>query len=166
MKLDHFSDDVQAIFIEAQAIMDEFGGHLGLEHVLLAMIREQEWLTMVVCQILALDPHSIARCLEHALRQQSPDVGAIRNGNQVYITPLLFRMLHKLDKQARSSTNTQRIESERLLPEIITQARGNLALLLHEYGITQAGVQNLLTTNQKTPKITLVSATRKGASPK
>ncbi len=104
------------------------------EHLLAALLEDQEGLARSVVQLCGADPAELARRVDRELAKVPQVTGAGADANQVYMTQRLGRVLARGEQEARK-LNDDYLSVEHLLIAMLDET-GAAARLLREAGVT------------------------------
>lgn len=144
MRLERFTEKAQEAFQEAQQIMHEqHHTQLDVEHIFLAMLRQEDGLTGRALERLGIDPDMVAQRVERELEKSPKVYGQYGYGNQVYITPRTQRLIKRAEEEA-GRLNDQYAGTEHLLIAISGEREGASSRILHSFGVDQERIYQVL----------------------
>ncbi len=115
---------------------------LDTEHLLLAMLEQNDGLAVQVLQALNVDTRALSHAAEEALAR-APKVQYADQGAQVYITPRIKRVFD-LAKEEAQRLHDSYIGVEHLLLGLITEGDGGAARLLKQQNVDEEKVYKAL----------------------
>jgi ATP-dependent Clp protease ATP-binding subunit ClpC len=102
MKLERFTEKAQEAFQEAQSIMSAMHHtQLDVEHIFLALLRQNDGLAGKALQKLGVDADVVAQRVEYELEKSPKVYGQNIYGNQVYITPRTQRLVKRAEEESQ-----------------------------------------------------------------
>ena len=140
---DKFTERARGLVELAQEILQRYQHtQLDTEHLLLAMLEQNEGLALQVLQNLGTDTRALTRAVEDALAR-SPKVQYQDSSAQIYITPRIKRVFD-LAKEEAQRLNDSYIGVEHLLLGLIKETDGGAARILKQYNIDEEKVYKAL----------------------
>ncbi|WP_026369105.1 ATP-dependent Clp protease ATP-binding subunit [Kallotenue papyrolyticum] len=137
MRYDEYTEKAQEAFQDAQEIMTEMRHtQLDVEHIFLAMLRQNKGLTQRALEKLGVDPQEVARHVKNEL-DRAPKAYGHQYGYttaQAYLTPRTTRMLQRAKKEAERLQD-KFVGTEHLLIAIASEREGLSARILAAYGV-------------------------------
>ncbi len=115
---------------------------LDTEHLLLAMLEQNDGLAVQVLQALNVDTRALSHAAEEALAR-APKVQYADQGAQIYITPRIKRVFD-LAKEEAQRLHDSYIGVEHLLLGLITEGDGGAARLLKQQNVDEEKVYKAL----------------------
>ncbi len=141
MKQDRFTEQAQeAIQTSQQMAMQYKHSQWDVEHILLALLIQQQGLVGEILKELKVNIETIRNKVEETL-DNTPKVAYQRG--QIYATPRIAQVMQKADEEAQRLQDDF-ISTEHLLIAIIGDTKGEAANILHNGGITQEKVYDAL----------------------
>ncbi|HUV03722.1 MAG TPA: ATP-dependent chaperone ClpB [Armatimonadota bacterium] len=140
MRLDKFTIKAQEAVMEAQNIADENGHQeIGAEHLLLALLRQEEGVVTPVLQKVGVNPRSVQAQVE-AVLERMPKVHGVTG--QLYMSAVFKTVLDKAWDEA------QRLKDEYVSTEhlvlAISESQGEAGSILRNLGATKDKVHKAL----------------------
>lgn len=140
MRLDKFTLKAQEALQEAQSIADENGHQeIGAEHLLLALIKQEEGIVTPVLQKIGVNPNAIRLQVEGVL-DRMPKVGGV-TGTQ-YISPVLKSVLDKAWDEAQRMKD-EYVSTEHMLVAL-SESQGEAGNILRRFGATKDNIYKAL----------------------
>jgi ATP-dependent Clp protease ATP-binding subunit ClpC len=141
MKQERFTEQAQeAIQTSQQMAMQYKHSQWDVEHILLALLIQQQGLVGEILKELKVNVESVRNKVEEAL-ERTPKV-AYQTG-QIYATPRIAQVMQKADEEAQRLKDDF-ISTEHLLIAIISDTKGEASGILQSAGITQEKVYDAL----------------------
>jgi len=138
-----FTERARELVQKAQDILVRYQHtQLDTEHLLLAMLEQNDGLTIQVLQNLAVDTRSLGHSVEEALAR-APKVQYADSGAQIYITPRIKRVFDLAKDEAQRLQDSY-IGVEHLLLGLVKEGDGGAARILKQYGIDEEKVYKAL----------------------
>jgi len=138
---DRFTEQAQeAIQTSQQMAMQYKHSQWDVEHILLALLIQQQGLVGEILKELKVNIEAIRNKVEEGL-EGTPKV-AYQTG-QIYATPRIAHLMQKADEEAQRLKDDF-ISTEHLLIAIVGDTKGEAANILHNGGITQEKVYDAL----------------------
>ena len=134
LKPERFTEQAQEVISDSQRLVLEYEQQQwDVEHVFLALLKQESGLTSEVFKSLGVDTALVASRVETAL-SASPKVP--QGTNQVYATPRLARLLDNAESEAKRLKD-EFVGSEHLLIAVAMEREGDSARILSDFGIDQ-----------------------------
>ena len=131
---DRFTEQAQEVLADSQRLVQEYQhSQWDVEHVFLALLRQERGLTEDVLKHLGVETALIRSRLETAL-SNSPRVA--QPTAQVYATPRVARMLENSEAESKRMQD-EFIGSEHLLIAVTMERDGEAARILKDFGVDQ-----------------------------
>ncbi len=141
LKPDRFTEQAQEVIADSQRLTQEFQhSQWDVEHVFLALMRQQGGLTEEIFNRLGVDTTLLVSRLESALAN-SPHVA--QPTTQVYATPRVARLLDNAESESKRFKD-EFIGSEHLLIAVTMEREGDAPKVLKDFGIDQERVYRAL----------------------
>ncbi len=141
LRPERFTEQAQEVISDSQRLVLEFERQQwDVEHVFLALLKQESGLTGEVFKSLGVDTALVASRVETAL-SNSPKVQ--QQTNQVYATPRIARLLDNAESEAKRLKD-EFVGSEHLLIAITMEREGDSARILNDFGIDQERVYRAL----------------------
>ncbi len=141
MRQERFTEQAQeALQASQQMAMQYKHSQWDVEHILLALLIQQQGLVGEVLKELKVDGEALRNRVEEVL-ENTPKV-AYQTG-QIYATPRISQLMQKADEEARRLKDDF-ISTEHLLIAMASDTIGDAADILHKAGIDQEKVYNAL----------------------
>ena len=141
MKQERFTELTQEALAASQELVSQYQhGQWDVEHILLALLQQEKGLVGDILKELNVDTEAVRQQVETTL-QKSPRV-TFETG-QIYATPRIAQMLKKADDEA-NRLKDEFISTEHLLIAIISEEKGEAAVILKHFGIDQEKVYSAL----------------------
>ena len=140
-----FTEKARELVQTAQEILARYKHtQLDTEHLLLAMLEQNDGLAVQVLQNLAVDTRTLTRATEDALAR-APKVQYADQGAQIYITPRIKKVFD-LAKDEAGRLQDSYIGVEHLLLGLLAETDGSAARLLKTQGVDEEKVYRALQT--------------------
>ena len=137
MKLERFTEKAQEAFQEAQSIMSAMHHtQLDVEHIFLALLRQNDGLAGKALQKLGVDADVVAQRVEYELEKSPKVYGQNIYGNQVYITPRTQRLVKRAEEESQRLSDAF-TGVEHILVAILNERDGASQRILNSFSITQ-----------------------------
>ena len=131
-----FTERARALVQSAQDILVRYQHtQLDTEHLLLAMLEQNEGLAVQVLQRLNVDTRALAHATEEALAR-APKVQYADQGAQIYITPRIKRVFDLAKEEAQRLQDSY-IGVEHLLLGLVKEGDGGAARLLKQQNVDE-----------------------------
>jgi ATP-dependent Clp protease ATP-binding subunit ClpC len=141
MRQDKFTEQAQEALALSQEIVRQYHhSQWDVEHILLALLRQERGLVGEILRELGVDTEAIRRQVEKAL-EKSPRV--TYEAEQIYATPRVAQLITKAGEEA-SRLKDEFIGTEHLLVAMASEEKGEAAGILHRLGIDQEKVYRAL----------------------
>jgi ATP-dependent Clp protease ATP-binding subunit ClpC len=148
-----FTERARSLVQQAQDVLKRYKHtQLDTEHLLLAMLEQNDGLAVQVVRQLGAEPRDMIRSTENALgrvpRVQYEDPSA-----QIYITPRLKRVFDLASEEAQRLQDTH-VGVEHLLLGLIKENDGGAARILVQYGVDEEKTYKALHSIRGTTRVT------------
>ena len=148
-----FTERARELVQSAQDILVRYQHtQLDTEHLLLAMLEQNEGLAVQVLQRLNVDTRTLAHSVEEALAR-APKVQYADQGAQIYITPRIKRVFDLAKEEAQRLQDSY-IGVEHLLLGLVNEGDGGAARLLKQQNIDQEKVYKALQAIRGSSRVT------------
>jgi len=142
MRFDKFTQKAQEALANAQEILDEYNHQeLDVEHVFLALLRQEDGLVPKILQRLDIMPDAIRRRLQGSLEVRPKVYGDATA--QIYITPRMKKLLALARSEAQRMKD-EYVGSEHILLAISEEREGETSNILREFGLTKERIYQAL----------------------
>ncbi len=142
MRFDKMTLKVQEALQESQTLANKYGHQtIEVEHLLLALVRQQEGIVGAILRKLGADPGNVATTLEKSLGKLPRVEGA--GAGQPYLGPRVNRVIDQAMTEA-ARLKDEYISAEHLLIAMAEEKTGEAARLLHGAGITRDSIFKIL----------------------
>ena len=140
MRLDKFTIKAQEAVMEAQNVADEHGHQeIGVEHLLLALLKQEEGVVTPVLQKIGVDPKAVQSQVETVLNKM-PKISGV-TGTQ-YVSPVLKQVMDK------AWDETQRMKDEYVSTEhllvAISETQSEAGSILRSAGANKDNIYQAL----------------------
>ena len=137
MRFDRFTERAQEAAQRAVSLLTEYGhSQVDVEHLLLALLNQEEGTVPVLLTEMGADPVPIAAQLDNMLRKSSrPGIYGARGGQQVFITPRVKRVLD-LARTEANSLKDEYISTEHIFLAMLHERNAPVGRLLQGLNIT------------------------------
>ena len=150
---DKFTERARQLVELAQEILRRYKHtQLDTEHLLLAMLEQNDGLTLQVLQQLGVDVRALTRAVEDGLAR-APKVQYSDDSAQIYITPRIKRVFDLAKEEAQRLQDSY-IGVEHLLLGLIKETDGGAARTLKQYGIDEEKVYKALQSIRGNARVT------------
>jgi ATP-dependent Clp protease ATP-binding subunit ClpB len=152
MKLDKLTVKAQEALQESQAIAEQ-NGHQAIEpeHMLLALLRHREGITIPILQKLGVNPQVLEGHVADVVRRMPKVYG---EAGEVYASPALSRVLKRALAEAQQLKD-EYLSTEHLLIALAEGERASeAARLLREFGVTRDTIYKVLVDIRGTQRVT------------
>jgi len=141
MRQEKFTEQAQEALAISQEIVKQFRhSQWDVEHILLALLRQEGGLVGDILNDLGVDAGVVRRQVEAAL-EETPKIAY--EAEQIYATPRVAQLISRAGEEAKRLKD-EFIGTEHLLVAITTEAKGKAAAILHDLGIDQEKVYRSL----------------------
>ena len=140
MRFDRFTERAQEAAQRAAEIIQRYGhNQIDTEHILLALIEQQEGMVTQILDILAVDRNMIINKLDEILKS-SPKASIFGGGaGQIFITPRVKRIMELANDEA-TKIKDEFISTEHIFLAILGERNTPASRLLQESGIDRKRV--------------------------
>lgn len=140
MRFDRFTERAQEAAQKAAEIIQRYGhNQIDTEHILLALIEQQQGVVGQLLEVMSVDANLIKDRLDQMLRE-SPKASIFGGGTgQVFITPRVKRIIEVANQEA-ANLNDEFISTEHLFLAIVEEKDTPSSRLLKENGVTKERV--------------------------
>ena len=154
MRFDRFTDRSQEAAQKAAEIIQRYGhNQIDTEHILLALIEQQDGVVGQLLEIMSVDPMMLRDKLDQMLRT-SPKASIYGGGaGQIFITPRVKRIIEVANQEA-TALNDDFISTEHLFLAIVEEKDTPSSRLLKENGITKERVLDAINQLRGGQKVT------------
>jgi len=137
MKQERFTEQAQEAISASQQLAMQFKhSQWDVEHILLALLLQQQGLVGDILKEVGVDAEAIRNRVEEVL-EKTPKV-AYETG-QIYATPRIAQLMNRADGEAKRLKD-EFISTEHLLIAMVTDDKGEAASILHSFGVNQEKV--------------------------
>ena len=141
MKQERFTEQAQEALAASQQILMQYRHtQWDVEHVLLALLQQEQGLVRSIVAELGVDVEVVGQQVEGVL-QAAP--GVAQQGAQIYPTPRINALLMAADAESRRLRD-EYIGTEHLFVAIVGEEKGDAAQILHHLGIDKEKVYAVL----------------------
>lgn len=154
MRFDRFTERAQEAAQKAAEIIQRYGhNQIDTEHILLALIEQQQGVVGQLLEIMSVDPMMLRDKLDQMLRT-SPKASIYGGGaGQIFITPRVKRIIEVANQEA-TALNDDFISTEHLFLAIVEEKDTPSSRLLKENGITKERVLDAINQLRGGQKVT------------
>ncbi len=150
---DKFTERARELVQLAQDILQRYKHtQLDTEHLLLAMLEQNEGLALQVMQNLGTDIRGLSRAVEDTLAR-APKVQYSDDSAQIYITPRIKKVFD-LAKEEAQRLNDSYVGVEHLLLGLIKETDGGAARILKQFGVDEEKVYRALQSVRGNARVT------------
>ncbi len=144
MRFDRFTERAQDAAQRAAEIIQRYGhNQIDTEHILLALIEQQEGFVSQILQQLKVDAGSLVERLDYVLRT-SPKANIFGGGTgQIFITPRVKRIIDLANEEA-NRLHDEYISTEHIFLAILSERSTPAARLLEGAGVTRERVYDTI----------------------
>ncbi len=151
MKQEKFTEQAQEALASSQELVRGYQhSQWDVEHILMAMLRQEEGLTLKILKELGVDAAPLKQRLE-AILASAPKVA--HEGAQIYATPRTINMLQSARSEA-DRLNDEFIGVDHILIAMAGERKGQTAQLLKGVGIDQEKIYQALQAIRGTQRVT------------
>ena len=148
-----FTERARELVQKAQDILVRYQHtQLDTEHLLLAMLEQNDGLAVQVLQKLNVDTRALTHAVEEAL-SRAPKVQYADQGAQIYITPRIKRVFDLAKEEAQRLQDSY-IGVEHLLLGLVKEGDGGAARLLKQYNVDEEKVYKALQAVRGSSRVT------------
>ena len=148
-----FTERARELVQKAQDILVRYQHtQLDTEHLLLAMLEQNDGLAVQVLQNLNVDTRGLSHAVEEAL-SRAPKVQYADQGAQIYITPRIKRVFDLAKEEAQRLQDSY-IGVEHLLLGLVKEGDGGAARLLKQYSVDEEKVYKALQAVRGSSRVT------------
>lgn len=141
MNMNQMTEKVQEAFLSAQSIaMKHHHQELDLEHLLLALVQQEDGLAKRMLELLHVDVRSFSDDVQALLKKKPEVIGA---GDKVYMSYRLQRLITNAEQEAKQMQD-EYISVEHLLLAFTTEKHHDVGQLLQKYRIDRSALLNVL----------------------
>ncbi|MBE0432006.1 AAA family ATPase [candidate division WOR-3 bacterium] len=152
MRFDKFTQKAQEALAAAQEILDEYNHQeLDMEHVFLALLRQEDGLVPKILQRLDVMPDAMMRRLQGSLDVRPKVYGGATA--QMYITPRTKKLL-ALARAEAERMKDEYVGSEHILLAISEEREGETGKVLREFGLTKEKIYQALQAMRGSQRVT------------
>ena len=132
--------------------------HLNLdcEHVLLALLEQEDGLIPALLKRMGTDTESIKKAVEAALSRMPGVTGPGREADKIYVTPDLDKTLNAAEKLADSMSDDY-ISVEHLFMALIEYGNRNVKDIFRQYSINKEDFLKVLASSRVDTRVTRYS---------
>ncbi|NMB62832.1 MAG: AAA domain-containing protein [Chloroflexi bacterium] len=154
MRFDRFTERAQEAAQKAAEIIQRYGhNQIDTEHILLALIEQQQGVVGQLLEIMSVDPMLLRDKLDQMLRT-SPKASIYGGGaGQIFITPRVKRIIEVANQEA-TALNDEYISTEHLFLAIVEEKDTPSSRLLKENGINKERVLDAINQLRGGQKVT------------
>ncbi|MBB5325570.1 ATP-dependent Clp protease ATP-binding subunit ClpB [Anoxybacillus tepidamans] len=141
MNMNQMTEKVQEAFLSAQSIaMKQHHQELDMEHLLLALLQQEDGLAKRMLQLLHVDVGSFSHDVQALLKKKPEVIGA---GDKVYMSYSLQRLITNAEQEAKQMQD-EYISVEHLLLAFTSEKHHDVGQLLQKYRIDRSALLNVL----------------------
>ncbi|MBI2887376.1 MAG: AAA family ATPase [Chloroflexi bacterium] len=141
MRPDRFTESAQEVLAISQDVVRRFRhNQWDVEHILLALLEQQDGLTAQILQKLGVDPELVRQRVASAL-EAAPKMAY--ESTQIFATPRIATLFQNADAEAKRLKD-EFIGTEHLLIAVASERGGESARILREFGVDQEKVYKAL----------------------
>jgi ATP-dependent Clp protease ATP-binding subunit ClpC len=141
MRPEKFTEQAQEVLAASQELVRQFHhNQWDVEHVLLALLRQEKGVTGDILQALGVNPELVRKRVE-AVLDGFPKVAT--EVTQIYATPRIAALFDNAIKEA-DRLKDEFVSTEHLLIAITAESRGEAATILAESGVNQEKIYQAL----------------------
>ena len=140
MRFDKFTERVQEAAQRAAEIIQRYGhNQIDTEHVLMALIEQQEGVVGQILELISVEPDILTKKLDDVLRS-SPKASIFGGGTgQIFITPRVKHVMELANEESQKLKD-EFISTEHLFLAILSEKNTPASRLLIETGIDRKRV--------------------------
>jgi ATP-dependent Clp protease ATP-binding subunit ClpC len=152
VRFDKFTQKAQEAIGAAQEILDEYNHQeLDVEHIFLALLRQEDGLVPKILQRLDIMPDVVQRRLQGSLEMRPRVYGGATA--QMYITPRTKKLL-ALARAEAERMKDEYVGAEHILLALAEEREGEAGKVLREFGITKERVYQALQAMRGSQRVT------------
>jgi ATP-dependent Clp protease ATP-binding subunit ClpC len=152
MRYEKFTQKAQDALTLAQEILEQFNHQeLDSEHLLLALLRQEDGLVPKILKRMDIVPDVIERRLEASMEMRSKVYGGATA--QVYITPRTKRLLAQAQAEAQRMKD-EYVGCEHLLLAVSDEREGEAGKIVREFGLNRERIYQALQAIRGTQRVT------------
>jgi ATP-dependent Clp protease ATP-binding subunit ClpC len=152
MRFDKFTQRAQEALAAAQEIVDEYNHQeLDTEHILLALLRQEDGLVPKILQRLDIMPDVVQRRLQSSMDMRPKVYGGATA--QMYITPRTKKLL-ALARAEAERMKDEYVGAEHIMLAIAEEREGESGKIIREFGITKERIFQALQTLRGSHRVT------------
>ena len=152
MRFDKFTQKAQEALAAAQEVLDEYNHQeLDVEHIFLALLRQEDGLVPKMLQRLDIMPDVVQRRLQGSLEMRPKVYGGATA--QMYITPRTKKLL-ALARAEAERMKDEYVGAEHIMLAIAEEREGETGKILREFGITKEKVFQALQSMRGSQRVT------------
>ena len=141
MKPERFTEQAQEVLAASQELVRRYHhNQWDVEHVLLALLEQEQGITRDIFQMLGVDIDMVKRRVGATL-EGFPKIAY--EAEQIYATPRISALLENANREA-DRLKDEFVSTEHLLIAIAGETRGEAATILAESGVTQEKIYQAL----------------------
>ena len=141
MRADRFTEQAQEVLATSQELVRKYHhSQWDVEHILLAMLQQEEGVTADILKELGVEPQHMRRRVEDALNR-SPKIAY--ESQQIYATPRTVQLLQNAAAEA-DRLKDEFVSTEHILIAMAGERQGEASQILHGFGIDQERVYRAL----------------------
>ena len=119
------------------------------EHLLLSLVEDSQGVISPLLERIGVNPQMIKNDLTKAISQ----IPRVYGGNQVYISPILERVLQEAGKEAKKLKD-EYLSTEHLLLGIVNEDKSSVSQILKNYGVTHQKILEALANIRGSQQVT------------
>lgn len=152
MRFDKFTIKAQEVVQESQSIAEKHEHQqIEPEHLLMALISQQEGIVIPLLQKLGVDPAVVLKRVEEALQKIPKVYGG--GGGQLYISPRSKKVLDQSFKEAERLKD-EYVSTEHIFIAITDEKGGEASRILSSLGVTKDTLYNVLVSIRGSQRVT------------
>ncbi len=141
MRQERFTEQAQEVIVASQQLVGQFRhNQWDMEHILLAMLQQEKGLVGDILRELKVDVEAVKQAVVASM-EKMPKVAYATA--QIYATPRINALFTAADAEARRLKD-EFIGTEHLLVAMAGEEKGEVATILHRFGIDQEKVYRAL----------------------
>jgi len=134
LKPERFTEQAQEVLAASQELVRRYHhNQWDVEHVLLALLEQEKGITRDILQMLGVDIDVVKKRVGATL-ESFPKIAY--EATQIYATPRISALLENANREA-DRLKDEFVSTEHLLIAIASEARGDAATILAQFGVTK-----------------------------
>ncbi len=154
VKLERFTERSQDALQYAQELAQSHGNpQIEVEHLLLALLEQQESLTEIILSQQGVDVSSLKEKLKNEISLLPRTYAASGQAQQIYLSPVLGNVLTSAEKEAQALKD-EYVSVEHLLIAIVESMETKAGKILRDMKVTKEKIYQVLTKIRGSQRVT------------